>query len=129
MDIKKYFKLALGKGASDLHLVSGNKPSVRIDGNLQTLTDEIINSDDLESAILVHYKVVLFDREIPSIVPQEIADLIKNSNENHQIGKSSAIMFFDPTVDVDENEKALFDSVTPNAINKQELETLIKQYI
>ncbi len=51
MDIKKYFEAALQHRASDLHLVSGNKPSLRIDGNLQIIEDQVLGSTELEAAI------------------------------------------------------------------------------
>lgn len=51
MDIKKYFEIALNKKASDLHLVSGNKPTLRIDGNLAVIEDKNLDPSELEPAI------------------------------------------------------------------------------
>ena len=49
--IKNYFEEALKSGASDLHLVGGDKPVLRIDGNLKNIEDEPIFSEELEKAI------------------------------------------------------------------------------
>ncbi len=51
MDIKKYFEIALKKKASDLHLVSGNKPTLRVLGNLEIISEEILESNELELAV------------------------------------------------------------------------------
>ncbi|MFA6215615.1 MAG: PilT/PilU family type 4a pilus ATPase [Patescibacteria group bacterium] len=51
MDIKKYFELALKSKASDLHLVAGNKPTLRILGNLEVVSEEAIVNNELEMAI------------------------------------------------------------------------------
>ena len=51
MDIEKYFASALKSGASDLHLVSGNKPAFRIKGVLEAVEDIVLEHADLETAI------------------------------------------------------------------------------
>ncbi|MFA5022480.1 MAG: PilT/PilU family type 4a pilus ATPase [Patescibacteria group bacterium] len=51
MSIQEYFDIALKKKASDLHLVSGNKPTLRIDSNLQVISDDNLDSNELEQAI------------------------------------------------------------------------------
>lgn len=51
MDIKKYFESALKSNASDVHLVSGNKPSLRVKGVLEAIDEIILESADLEAAI------------------------------------------------------------------------------
>lgn len=51
MDIEKYFISALKSGASDLHLISGNKPTFRLKGVLETVEDQILEQADLEPAI------------------------------------------------------------------------------
>lgn len=51
MDIKKYFKSALKSNASDVHLVAGNKPSLRVQGVLEVIDEIILESADLEAAI------------------------------------------------------------------------------
>jgi len=49
--IKSYFELALQSGASDLHLVGGEKPSLRIEGNLKDIEDENLPLEELEKEI------------------------------------------------------------------------------
>ncbi len=39
------------KKASDLHLVSGNKPTLRVLGNLEIISEEILESNELELAV------------------------------------------------------------------------------
>ena len=51
MDISAYFKKAIDRGASDLHLVGGSIPSLRIGGELIKLTQEALDKDDLEKSI------------------------------------------------------------------------------
>ncbi|MCD4761382.1 PilT/PilU family type 4a pilus ATPase [bacterium] len=53
MDIKNLFKIATEKGASDLHLVVGLPPSLRIDGNLTYFEEEkkILTNKDIELMI------------------------------------------------------------------------------
>ncbi|MFA7314444.1 MAG: PilT/PilU family type 4a pilus ATPase [Candidatus Magasanikbacteria bacterium] len=50
--IKSYFEDALKVGASDLHLVGGDRPTLRIEGNLKELEKEPIFPEELEKAIL-----------------------------------------------------------------------------
>ena len=50
MDIKKYFLEALKRKASDLHLVAGNRPSLRVDGSLDVTSDDPLNPAELEVA-------------------------------------------------------------------------------
>ncbi|MFA7244991.1 MAG: PilT/PilU family type 4a pilus ATPase [Candidatus Magasanikbacteria bacterium] len=50
--IKSYFELALKSGASDLHLVGGEKPVLRIEGNLKNIEEEIIPTEEIEKAVL-----------------------------------------------------------------------------
>src|SRR3989344_566904 len=51
MEIKKYFELALAKNASDLHLVSGNRPALRILGELELISPDNLEPKDLTEAI------------------------------------------------------------------------------
>ena len=66
------------------------------------------------------YNVILFDKEIPSISSAEMSKLI---------GKTSAIMFVDPITKINDEDKALFENVLPNIINKKQLEELIQKFI
>jgi twitching motility protein PilT len=52
MEFQEYFKLAIERKASDLHLITGNKPSLRIDGELSAISDEVISEKFLEEALV-----------------------------------------------------------------------------
>ncbi|HIP43765.1 MAG TPA: response regulator, partial [Sulfurospirillum arcachonense] len=66
------------------------------------------------------YKIILFDKEISSIEPKEMAELIK---------KTPSIMFVDAIAKIEDEDRALFNSVLPNIINKKQLEELVQKYI
>jgi len=51
MDINKYFELAVKKGASDLHLIAGNFPTLRVKGTLQEIDNKALTSEEIEKAI------------------------------------------------------------------------------
>lgn len=51
MDISTYFKEAIDRKASDLHLVGGSIPALRIDRDLIKLNEEIIDNNELKKAI------------------------------------------------------------------------------
>jgi len=48
MDIKELFKIAVSKKASDLHLVVGLSPLVRVDGELMSLNEKKVADKDIE---------------------------------------------------------------------------------
>lgn len=50
-DIKNYFEKAIASQASDLHLVGGEKPVLRVKGELQEIEDKSLNPKELETAI------------------------------------------------------------------------------
>jgi len=52
MDIKKYFKEAVKKDASDLHLVGGEAPILRFEGNLEKIEEKPLPAKDLEIAVM-----------------------------------------------------------------------------
>ncbi len=52
MDINKYFKEAIKKDASDLHLVAGEPPMLRIEGNLQEINNKILKNTELTVACM-----------------------------------------------------------------------------
>ena len=54
MDIKKYFAAALEANASDLHLVSGNKPTIRVKGVLEIVDD--FDGDTYRSVYTVKFR-------------------------------------------------------------------------
>lgn len=51
MDLKPFFKKALDKKASDLHLVGGSPPAMRVDGNLVKIQQEKLEPNELERSI------------------------------------------------------------------------------
>lgn len=50
--ITSYFTQAIEAGASDIHLIAGEIPTMRIDGRLQNIEDGVLPSGELEKAIL-----------------------------------------------------------------------------
>jgi twitching motility protein PilT len=52
MDIKKYFAMAIEAGASDVHLVGGELPMMRVAGQLKELSDKKIDNKELEEAVM-----------------------------------------------------------------------------
>ncbi len=52
LNLKAYFKEALKKDASDLHLVGGELPTLRIEGELQEIDKKPLANKELETAIL-----------------------------------------------------------------------------
>lgn len=51
MDLEQYFKEAISRQASDLHLAAGNKPYLRIDGQLTPVSNDIVDNDELDLAL------------------------------------------------------------------------------
>ena len=52
LNIKNYFKEAIKQDASDLHLVGGEAPTLRIEGELVPLAEKALNNKELELAIM-----------------------------------------------------------------------------
>jgi len=52
MDIQNYFKIAIERGAADLHLAGGSVPAVRIGDQLIKIADAPLNNKELEEAAL-----------------------------------------------------------------------------
>ena len=48
VDIKKLLKSVLAYGSSDLHLVVGSEPQIRIDKELRPLNLAVLNAKDIE---------------------------------------------------------------------------------
>ncbi|MFC2018557.1 type IV pilus twitching motility protein PilT [Chloroflexota bacterium] len=52
MDILALFKLSWEEGASDIHIVAGSPPLLRVDGKLKSVTDiPALTADDIERAL------------------------------------------------------------------------------
>lgn len=52
MDLRYYFKKAIEKNASDLHLIEGGVPSLRIDGELIKLNEDPLPTGELRYAVM-----------------------------------------------------------------------------
>ena len=88
---------------------------------ISSTIDSVNTIDELKEKLnKSDYKVILFDKEISSTSPDEMATLI---------GNTPAIMFVDSMSETDEKDKALFNNVLSNVINKQQLEELIQKFI
>jgi len=59
-----FFKLMVDQGASDLHLTSSSQPILRVNGELQRIKYQILESDDLKKMlyeITPEYKIKHFE--------------------------------------------------------------------
>src|SRR5499426_1970987 len=59
-----FFKLMVDQGASDLHLVSGSQPILRVSGELQRVRYGVLESDDLKKMlyeVATEYKIKQFE--------------------------------------------------------------------
>ncbi|ETX06928.1 MAG: hypothetical protein ETSY2_14190, partial [Candidatus Entotheonella gemina] len=59
-----FFKLMVEQGASDLHLTSGSQPILRVNGELQRIKYQTLESDDLKKMlyeITPEYKIKDFE--------------------------------------------------------------------
>jgi len=52
MEIDKYFKIAIKEDASDVHLIGGEFPSLRFEGEIRNIEEEKIDNKELEIAIM-----------------------------------------------------------------------------
>src|SRR3989338_3725927 len=52
LSVKNYFKDAVKQKASDLHIIAGEKPTLRIDGELKDMDDKLLSAKELEEGIL-----------------------------------------------------------------------------
>lgn len=90
MDISSYFKEAITKNASDLHLVAGSVPSLRIGGELIKIKQDELDADELKKAIysLVDQKTVeRFERKRELDISQTFFGSRFRVNLHYQEGK------------------------------------------
>jgi len=52
MEFQDYFKTAIERRASDLHLIAGNMPYLRVDGDLMPISNERLENKFLEEALV-----------------------------------------------------------------------------
>ncbi|OGH94991.1 MAG: hypothetical protein A2538_04875 [Candidatus Magasanikbacteria bacterium RIFOXYD2_FULL_41_14] len=62
MDIKKFFKEAIKKEASDLHLVGAELPMIRVEGELVAIAEKPLVNSELETTIKALLSKDQFDR-------------------------------------------------------------------
>ena len=51
MSIEKYFKQTIDRGASDLHLIEGSIPRLRVNGTLIEIEENVIRDDYIKKEI------------------------------------------------------------------------------
>ncbi|MDP2692384.1 MAG: type IV pilus twitching motility protein PilT [bacterium] len=88
--IKSYFESAIKNKASDIHLVAGEKPMIRISGQLKNLSEEDLPEKELETAI---YSILLpeqkkrFEEEMELDMAYEVDGVRFRVNVHRQEGK------------------------------------------
>ncbi|MCK4554149.1 Flp pilus assembly complex ATPase component TadA, partial [Candidatus Parcubacteria bacterium] len=90
MDIFSYFKQAIERKASDLHLAAGSVPALRIDGELIKFKEDVINAKDFEGAIhsLIDKKTMeRFERKREMDISKEFFGARFRINLHYQEGK------------------------------------------
>jgi len=90
MQISHYFQEAIQRQASDLHLVSGSIPAIRVDGDLAKLSDEILNDQELreELKLIIKPKILTkFESDLVVDFSQEIYGGRFRINLHYQEGK------------------------------------------
>jgi len=90
MDISYYFKQAIEKKASDLHLVAGSVPALRIDGELVKFKEKAIEAKDFENSIrsLIDERTMeRFERKRELDISKEFFDARFRINLHYQEGK------------------------------------------
>ncbi|MBI1216066.1 MAG: PilT/PilU family type 4a pilus ATPase [Alphaproteobacteria bacterium] len=67
MEITELLKFTLENGASDLHLSGNNQPIVRIDGDLQRIKTDVLNSDIIRSmlfSVMTEEQRAVYERDL-----------------------------------------------------------------
>ncbi|MFK5881525.1 MAG: response regulator [Sulfurospirillum sp.] len=101
-------------------IISKMQNDVNIAKNIEDFKEKIENN---------FYKLIIFDQEISGLDTDEVAKLIKKSNKKYDIGKTKIILFVDSSSTISEAQEQLFDTVISNSINKNDLDTIIKENI
>ena len=90
MDISAYFKIATKKNASDLHLVAGSVPALRIGGDLIKIDENKIDNNELKEAIKVligEKSWARFKRKLEMDISREFFGARFRVNLHYQEGK------------------------------------------
>lgn len=116
LDIKSYFKEAIKQEASDLHLVGGEVPMVRIEGDLKDLDDKPLNNKELFSQInelLTKEQQKKFEEEKELDISYEVGEVRFRVNLHWQlknVGLSARVVLGEiPTPEDLRFEPALLD--------------------
>jgi len=113
MDISSYFKQAMEQKASDLHLVAGSIPALRIGGELIKLNHGVIEAKDLEQAVysLIDKKTrERFERKRELDFSQEFFGARFRINLHYQEGKIALSARMVPN-DIPKPEEIGFDEI------------------
>lgn len=100
MDVSYYFKKAIEMGASDLHLVEGSCPSLRISGELIKIEDKPVPYGQLKYAvfnILEKHEKERLERKLDLDVSQSFFDTRFRVNFHYQGGKIALAARLIPT--------------------------------
>jgi len=86
----KYFKLAIEKKVSDLHLIAGSVPVIRVDGSLLKIGEKVLKSADIKKhvyAILNKDLIAKFEKELDLDFSYEFAGFRFRINFHNQTGR------------------------------------------
>jgi signal transduction histidine kinase/CheY-like chemotaxis protein len=75
------------------------------------------------------YSLIILDKEIGTIDVSTVPSLIEIANKEQNKGHTKIILFIDSLTQIPNELRTKFDGVVSNSINKNELETLIKENI
>ncbi len=90
MSIDKYFKEAINKKGSDLHLIEGSKPTIRVDGNLIRIGETEISKNFVKKEIyeiLSNEQINQFEHELDLDFSHEFFGYRFRINLHHQQNK------------------------------------------
>lgn len=92
MDITQYFSVAIKKGASDVHLIAGQKPLIRVNGQIQDLESkaEILNNTELTKMIyatLTKEQIVRLEKDLELDYAYQIETTRFRVNLHYQLGQ------------------------------------------
>ena len=98
LDLKSYFKEAIKQEASDLHLVGGELPMLRIEGELKELDDKPLNNKDLVAGIsdlLTKDQQAKYDEEKELDLSYQLGDIrfrVNLHQQSENIGLSARVI-------------------------------------
>jgi len=88
------------------------------------------NANDFKEKISTNfYSLIIIDKELSTIDISTVPSLIKIANKEQVMGHTKTILFADSSSQISSELRAKFDGLVANSINKNELESLIKENI